>query len=60
MEKLRLERDGNGDEPNTSLDRTHTTRVVLVPIGAAVGGFIFGFDSSVINGSIEAVRTNLD
>ncbi len=55
MEKQKSEKRGKSDEPNTSLDRQHTRRVVLISIGAAVGGFIFGFDSSVINGAIEAV-----
>ncbi|MHA7244991.1 sugar porter family MFS transporter [Paeniglutamicibacter antarcticus] len=55
MEKQKKEQGGNGGEPKGSLDRQHTVRVVMISIGAAVGGFIFGFDSSVINGAIEAV-----
>ncbi|MGP5726243.1 sugar porter family MFS transporter [Arthrobacter rhombi] len=55
MEKQKTEQDGSGDGSNASLDRRHTIRVVMISIGAAVGGFIFGFDSSVINGAIEAV-----
>lgn len=55
MEKHRAEQGTQAKEPNTSLDRRHTRRVVLISIGAAVGGFIFGFDSSVINGAINAV-----
>lgn len=55
MEKQKTEQGREGHEPNTSLDRRHTRRVVMISIGAAVGGFIFGFDSSVINGAIDAV-----
>ncbi|GAA5227650.1 sugar porter family MFS transporter [Paeniglutamicibacter antarcticus] len=55
VEKQKKEQGGNGGEPKGSLDRQHTVRVVMISIGAAVGGFIFGFDSSVINGAIEAV-----
>ena len=46
---------GTGDEPSVDLDRRHTIKVVLISVSAAIGGFIFGFDSSVINGAIEAV-----
>ncbi len=50
------EQEGDGgDEPYASLDRKHTIRVIMISLGAALGGFIFGFDSSVINGAIEAV-----
>jgi len=52
--------EADDQEPYDSLDRQHTVRVVLISIGAAVGGFIFGFDSSVINGAIEAVTGQFD
>lgn len=55
METHKPEQGTQAKEPNTSLDRRHTWGVVLISIGAAVGGFIFGFDSSVINGAIDAV-----
>ena len=32
-----------------------TTTVVLISIVAAIGGFLFGFDTSVINGAVGAV-----
>ncbi|WP_072687715.1 sugar porter family MFS transporter [Rhodococcus marinonascens] len=35
---------------------SHTVRVVGVTIAAAVGGFLFGFDSSVINGAVDALE----
>ena len=31
-------------------------RVILVAGVAALGGFLFGFDSSVINGAVNAIR----
>ncbi len=30
--------------------------VVSIAAAAAMGGFLFGYDSSVINGAVEAVR----
>lgn len=37
-----------------------TTKAVLVSIVAAVGGFLFGFDSSVINGAVDALNNEFD
>ena len=34
-----------------------TARVVLIAGAAAMGGFLFGFDTAVINGAVDAVRT---
>lgn len=36
---------------------THTAKVTAFAIAAAVGGFLFGFDSSVINGAEKAVTS---
>ncbi|WP_206859878.1 sugar porter family MFS transporter [Lysobacter changpingensis] len=33
-----------------------TSRVVLISLAAAMGGFLFGFDSAVINGAVDAIR----
>jgi MFS transporter, SP family, sugar:H+ symporter len=33
-----------------------TARVVLIAAAAALGGFLFGFDTAVINGAVDAVR----
>ncbi|HLI18823.1 MAG TPA: sugar porter family MFS transporter [Rhodanobacteraceae bacterium] len=38
------------DHPRTSL------RVILIAAAAALGGFLFGFDSAVINGAVGALR----
>jgi SP family sugar:H+ symporter-like MFS transporter len=32
------------------------TRVVLIAAAAAMGGFLFGFDTAVINGAVDAIR----
>jgi len=34
----------------------HHGKVVMLSVAAAVGGFLFGFDSSVINGAVDAVQ----
>jgi len=44
----------SGPRPTTS------TKAILVSIVAAVGGFLFGFDSSVINGAVDALNSNFD
>lgn len=36
--------------------RANNRRVVLIAGVAALGGFLFGFDSSVINGGVNAIR----
>ncbi|HEY5612468.1 MAG TPA: MFS transporter, partial [Lysobacter sp.] len=33
-----------------------TMRVLLISAAAALGGFLFGFDTAVINGTVNAVR----
>ncbi|MGH8077644.1 MAG: sugar porter family MFS transporter [Lysobacter sp.] len=33
-----------------------TLRVMLISAAAAMGGFLFGFDTAVINGAVDAVR----
>ena len=35
-------------------------RAVGLSLAAAVGGFLFGFDSSVINGAVDAVQGNFE
>ncbi|MEV6681617.1 sugar porter family MFS transporter [Streptomyces erythrochromogenes] len=35
-------------------------RVVFITAAAAMGGFLFGYDSSVINGAVEAIRDRFE
>jgi MFS transporter, SP family, sugar:H+ symporter len=39
-----------------TVERFHTGRVVMLATVAALGGFLFGFDTAVINGAVVAVR----
>jgi SP family sugar:H+ symporter-like MFS transporter len=32
-------------------------RVIAITVGAALGGFLFGFDSSVINGAVDSIQS---
>lgn len=32
-------------------------KVIAITIGAALGGFLFGFDSSVINGAVDSIQS---
>ncbi|MFF0106527.1 sugar porter family MFS transporter [Streptomyces hirsutus] len=38
----------------------HLGHVVFIAASAAMGGFLFGYDSSVINGAVEAIRDRYD
>ncbi|GAA4703719.1 sugar porter family MFS transporter [Streptomyces youssoufiensis] len=38
----------------------HLGHVIFITAAAAMGGFLFGYDSSVINGAVEAVRGRFD
>ncbi|WP_241384391.1 sugar porter family MFS transporter [Rhodococcus sp. CH91] len=41
-------------QPSTA----HAAKVIAVTVAAAVGGFLFGFDSSVINGAVDSIEQN--
>lgn len=38
----------------------HLRHVVFIAAAAAMGGFLFGYDSSVINGAVQAIREKYD
>jgi MFS transporter, SP family, sugar:H+ symporter len=40
----------------SSRDGTAVRKVALVAAAAAMGGFLFGFDTAVINGAVDAIR----
>jgi len=39
-----------------ALEQRATARIVLIAAAAALGGFLFGFDTAVINGAVDAIR----
>jgi SP family sugar:H+ symporter-like MFS transporter len=46
-------RPGTGAAPT---NKQLTARVIGISVSAAVGGFLFGFDSSVVNGAVDAMQ----
>ncbi|WP_316746225.1 MFS transporter, partial [Streptomyces sp. MK7] len=49
--------------PQTGAGTAHPERlghVIFIAAAAAMGGFLFGYDSSVINGAVEAIRDRYD
>ena len=38
----------------------HTAYIVLISCIATIGGFLFGFDSGVINGTVDGLQTAFD
>ena len=49
-----------GDHFVNAVAVTHATpaRVILISAVAALGGFLFGYDTAVINGAVDAVRAS--
>ncbi|GGP61586.1 MULTISPECIES: sugar porter family MFS transporter [Streptomyces] len=51
-------------QPKASGARTahpdHLGHVIFIAAAAAMGGFLFGYDSAVINGAVEAIRGRYD
>jgi sugar porter (SP) family MFS transporter len=46
--------------PDSLPGSEHLGHVVFITAAAAMGGFLFGYDSSVINGAVEAIRDKYD
>ncbi|UFS60982.1 sugar porter family MFS transporter [Subtercola endophyticus] len=42
------------------LQKKLNRKVIGLSIAAALGGFLFGFDSSVINGAVDAIKSDFD
>lgn len=42
--------------PDTSNQEVNMTFIVLISMIAAIGGFLFGFDSGVINGTVDGLQ----
>ncbi len=47
----------NGDEQEAPY---RVVRILFLSVIAAIGGFLFGFDSGVINGTVEALQVTFD
>lgn len=43
-----------------AVEEFYTGRAVLLAVVAALGGFLFGFDTAVVNGTVDAVRSEFD
>jgi MFS transporter, SP family, sugar:H+ symporter len=42
---------------STTITRGNTPFIILISCVATIGGFLFGFDSGVINGTVDGLRT---
>ena len=42
------------DDPGSSVSRINA-RIIGICVAAALGGFLFGFDTAVINGAVDAL-----
>ena len=43
-------------DPTPPTARNTATKAVLISAAAAVGGFLFGFDTAVVNGAVDAIQ----
>ncbi|MFC7374625.1 sugar porter family MFS transporter [Brachybacterium sp. GCM10030267] len=54
----------SADQPTGSSSETQAThlnpKVIVISVAAAVGGFLFGFDTSVINGAVDALSADFE
>ncbi|MFC0713998.1 sugar porter family MFS transporter [Cellulomonas biazotea] len=49
-----------GAAPGAEARHPHHNKAIALAVAAAVGGFLFGFDSSVINGAVDAIGEQFD
>ncbi|MEV0598654.1 sugar porter family MFS transporter [Streptomyces sp. NPDC050315] len=54
-----MARTASGPQPS-SPSSGHHGKAVGISIAAAVGGFLFGFDSSVINGAVDSLSSHFE
>ncbi len=45
-------------DPETTPDEHTTAKAILIATVAAIGGFLFGFDTAVINGAVDAITSD--
>ncbi|CAN5158581.1 sugar porter family MFS transporter [soil metagenome] len=45
-------------ESEKNLQKRLNRKVIALSVAAALGGFLFGFDSSVINGAVDAIKAD--
>src|ERR1700743_2567777 len=46
----------NSPAAHASIDGLAVRKIALVAAAAAMGGFLFGFDTAVINGAVDAIK----
>jgi SP family sugar:H+ symporter-like MFS transporter len=42
------------------MERQHSGRAIMISTVAAIGGFLFGFDTAVINGAVDSIHAAFD
>jgi SP family sugar:H+ symporter-like MFS transporter len=50
----------NNVQTEAGAGQSNTVYIVLISCVATIGGFLFGFDSGVINGTVDGLRTAFD
>ncbi|QHT56783.1 sugar porter family MFS transporter [Cellulomonas sp. H30R-01] len=53
-------RPPQGAAGGSEVRHPHHNKAIALAVAAAVGGFLFGFDSSVINGAVDAIGEQFD
>ncbi len=57
---MRIPTGKDGPLENTAIDRVNTAFVTAIVTVATIGGFMFGYDSGVINGTQEGLNQAFD